>query len=205
METTQGHPQSSKYKSVNPQDNTDDITVQETSTATKLIVLIVGGLGWILFIIFMILYILEVDKHSDSSNCNTTSASTDDANTLSPSISPSEMPSMSPTKSSLPKNLIIIISDGMGQTYNTAYRTYKNISKTTMDKYFKGRYSTAPANPDAITDSAAGATAFALGVPTQNQMVGLDSNGNPHGSILAAAKRQGKGTGLIATKSVTGN
>ena len=37
-----------------------------------------------------------------------------------------------------PKNLIIIIGDGMGQTYNAAYRKYKNITRTTLDQHFKG-------------------------------------------------------------------
>ena len=102
-----------------------------------------------------------------------------------------------------PKNLIIIVSDGMGQTYNTAYRAYKNLNATLIDKHFKGRYSTTPTNNYGITDSAAGATVFAVGEQTHNSFIGLDTFGNPHGSILAAAKRQGKGTGIVVTKSVT--
>ena len=102
-----------------------------------------------------------------------------------------------------PKNLIIVISDGMGQTYNAAYRQYKNMNETLIDEYFKGRYSTAPTNKNGITDSAAGGTVFAIGEQTHNSHIGLDAFGNPRGSILAAAKRQGKGTGLVLTKSVT--
>ena len=56
---------------------------------------------------------------------------------------------------------------------------------------------------DAITDSAAGATVFASRVQTYNDWVGIDSSANPKGSILAAAKMQGKGTGIVCTKSVT--
>eukprot|EP01084_Bolivina_argentea_P142322 250048_1 len=104
---------------------------------------------------------------------------------------------------SIPKNLIIVISDGMGQTYNAAYRKYKNLTRTPMDKYLKGRYSTDPTQSDSITDSASGATVFACGIKTHNGFIGVDRYGNPMGSILAAAKRQGKGTGIIATKSVT--
>eukprot|EP01084_Bolivina_argentea_P297973 513423_1 len=102
-----------------------------------------------------------------------------------------------------PKNLIIIISDGMGQTFNTAYRSYKKLNKTIIDKHFKGRYSTAPSNPNGITDSTASATSFACGVQTRNKFIGIDSNANPKGSILAAAKRKGKGTGIVVTSSVT--
>eukprot|EP01084_Bolivina_argentea_P239273 402202_1 len=104
-----------------------------------------------------------------------------------------------------PKNLIVMIGDGMGTSYNAAYRIYKNRTFNPVDKYFKGRYSTNPTNsyPYGITDSAAGAVPFAAGVQTQNAFLGVDSHMNPVGSILAAAKRQGKGTGIISTKSVT--
>eukprot|EP01084_Bolivina_argentea_P136328 240095_1 len=102
-----------------------------------------------------------------------------------------------------PKNLIVVISDGMGQSYNAAYRLYKQLDETIIDKHFKGRYSTTPTNNFGITDSAAGAVVFASGVQTHNSFLGLDGNANPKGSILAAAKRQGKGTGIVATKSVT--
>ena len=112
-------------------------------------------------------------------------------------------PTSSPTDYATPKNLIIIVSDGMGQTYNAAYRTYKNLTRTTIDKHFKGRYTTKPLNSDGITDSAAGATVFACGVPTRNAYIAVDGDANPKGSILAAAKRQGKGTGIVVTKSVT--
>ena len=124
--------------------------------------------------------------------------------TMEPTRDPTTAPSQSPTATPPPKNLIIIISDGMGQTYNGAYRRYKNLTRTTIDKHFKGRYSTDPTNIDGITDSAAGATVFACGVKTHNSFLCLDGYGNPNASILAAAKRQGKGTGIVATKYITG-
>eukprot|EP01084_Bolivina_argentea_P239274 402204_1 len=104
-----------------------------------------------------------------------------------------------------PKNLIIMIGDGMGTSYNSAYRIYKNRTFNFIDQYFKGRYSTSPSNsyPFGIIDSAAGAVAFASGIQTLNEAVGVDASFNPIGSILAAAKRKGKGTGIVCTKSVT--
>lgn len=112
-----------------------------------------------------------------------------------------------------------------GQSYNAAYRKYKNITRTSLDNVFKGRYSNNPTNLHGVTDSAAGATCFASRVVTHNGFIGVDSSGiifgdfhlftfrssllymfcegNPKGSILAAAKRQGKGTGIVVTKSVT--
>ena len=101
-----------------------------------------------------------------------------------------------------PKNLIIMIGDGMGTIYNTAYRHYKGLQRTSLDNIFKGRYSTDPLN-NTITDSAAGATAFSIGKKTFNGNIGTDIAGNPFGTILEALKRKGKGTGMIVTKSIT--
>ena len=66
-----------------------------------------------------------------------------------------------------PKNLIVMIGDGMGTVYNTAYRFHKNVDRTILDRIFKGRYSTNPLN-NTVTDSAAGATAFSAGTRTFN-------------------------------------
>eukprot|EP01084_Bolivina_argentea_P171761 297584_1 len=101
-----------------------------------------------------------------------------------------------------PKNLIVMIGDGMGTIYNTAYRFYKNQDRTILDEIFKGRYSTNPLNRT-ITDSAAGATAFSTGTKTFNGNIATDISGNPLGTILEALKRKGMGTALIATSSVT--
>lgn len=101
-----------------------------------------------------------------------------------------------------PKNLIVMIGDGMGTVYNTAYRHYKGQDRTILDKIFKGRYSTDPLN-NTITDSAAGAAAFSIGKKTFNGNIATDIAGNPFGTILEALKRKGKGTGLVVTKSVT--
>eukprot|EP00484_Ammonia_sp_Unknown_P011341 CAMPEP_0197078546 /NCGR_PEP_ID=MMETSP1384-20130603/213175_1 /TAXON_ID=29189 /ORGANISM="Ammonia sp." /LENGTH=642 /DNA_ID=CAMNT_0042517413 /DNA_START=18 /DNA_END=1943 /DNA_ORIENTATION=- len=101
-----------------------------------------------------------------------------------------------------PKNLIVMIGDGMGTAFNTAYRLHHNQQRTILDNLYKGRYSTNPLN-NSITDSAAGATAFSTGRKTFNGNIATDIGGNPLGTLLEALKRKGKGTGLIATKSVT--
>eukprot|EP01083_Nonionella_stella_P047858 128096_1 len=41
-------------------------------------------------------------------------------------------------KEQKPKNLIVIVSDGMGQNYNAAYRAYKHLDETVIDKHFRG-------------------------------------------------------------------
>lgn len=53
-----------------------------------------------------------------------------------------------------------------------------------------------------ITDSAAGATAFASGIKTYNGAVGVDNNGNPVPTIFEEISGKGYATGIIATSSV---
>ena len=154
--------------------------------------------GIIIATVFITKSVVENNNDSAASESRTTSTPTTE-----PTTDPTRSPTLQPTATPPPKNLILIISDGMGEIYNSAYRKYKNLTRTTIDNHFKGRYSTDPTNINGITDSAAGATVFACGVKTHNSFVCLDGYGNPKGSILAAAKRQGKGTGLVVTKSVT--
>lgn len=54
-----------------------------------------------------------------------------------------------------------------------------------------------------ITDSAAGATAFACGIKTYNRAIGMDPLKRPCGTVLEAARRQGYKTGLVVTAKIT--
>ena len=54
-----------------------------------------------------------------------------------------------------------------------------------------------------ITDSAAGATAFACGIKTYNRGIGVDPRGRACGTVLEAAKRGGYVTGMVVTSKVT--
>ena len=54
-----------------------------------------------------------------------------------------------------------------------------------------------------MTDSAAGATAFATGVRTYNGAVSVDVDGNPVTTLLEHAKDLRKATGLVTTAQVT--
>src|SRR5690606_14450748 len=69
---------------------------------------------------------------------------------------------------------------------------------------YHGWAHTDPADPeDVVTDSAAGATAFATGVRSYNGAVGVDVDGKPVTSLLERAKKAGKATGLVTTSQVT--
>ena len=67
-----------------------------------------------------------------------------------------------------------------------------------------GLVHTDPADPEqAVTDSAAAATAFATGVKTFNGAIGVDGDGKPVRTLLEDARRAGKATGLVTTSQVT--
>lgn len=109
-----------------------------------------------------------------------------------------------------PKNVIFMVGDGMGPSFNTAYRYYKNqpgakkMTPTAFDKYLKGTNRTYPNDPkENVTDSAAGGTAFSTGTKTYNGAISVDSNKKPVKSVLEQAKEQGKSTGLVTTAELT--
>lgn len=108
-----------------------------------------------------------------------------------------------------PKNIIMIVGDGMGPAYTAAYRYFKdnsqtaNIEKTIFDDILVGRASTYPAPVSGfVTDSAASGTALATGHKSYNGAIGVDVNEKPLQSVLEYAKSIGKSTGLVVTSQI---
>lgn len=108
---------------------------------------------------------------------------------------------ISAQNSTRPKNIIILIGDGMGlpqvsasvlSMKNDPFKKFKHI----------GLINTCSADK-LVTDSAAGATAFAAGKRTANSKLGVDTEGNILESIFEIAKKRKKSTGVIATSSLT--
>ena len=96
-----------------------------------------------------------------------------------------------------PKNVIFLVGDGMGPSFNTAYRYYKNdphakeMTPTAFDSYLKGTNRTYSNDPKQnITDSAAGGTAFSSGHKTYNGAIGVDSNKQKVKTVLERAKKK---------------
>lgn len=128
------------------------------------------------------------------------------------SATPSAVPSSVPSK-----NLIVLIGDGMGPAEVTAARYYakKFLNKDHLELdggYYVGKATTySQASPyttesGAITDSAAAGTAFSTGNKTYNNAISV-SNGEvakPYASVIEAAMKQGKATGLVTTDNITG-
>jgi alkaline phosphatase len=115
----------------------------------------------------------------------------------------------SPEEINTPKNIILIVGDGMGPSYTTAYRMYADdpntpeVEKTVFDRLLVGMASTHPdMDTGYVTDSAAGATALSTGVKTYNGAIGVDANKNPVQTVLELAKIQGRKTGIAVTSQI---
>jgi len=101
-----------------------------------------------------------------------------------------------------PKNVIFLIGDGMGvsQIYAglTANRGHLNLERIKVIGFHKNQ-----ASDNYVTDSAAGATAFATGKQTYNGAIGLDSLRVPATTLLEMAEVKGLATGLVSTCDIT--
>jgi alkaline phosphatase len=101
-----------------------------------------------------------------------------------------------------PKNVILMIGDGMGVAQVTAGRTHKGSLE--LEQFPAGGLAvTHAAGDDYITDSAAGATAYASGVKTSNGMLGMKPDKTRVTTVAELAASLGKRTGIVATCSVT--
>lgn len=101
-----------------------------------------------------------------------------------------------------PKNIILMIGDGMGVAQLTAGRTHKGSLE--LEKFTSGGLSvTHAAGDDYITDSAAGATAYACGIKTNNGMIAVAPDGTRVRTLAELAKEKGKKAGIVAACSIT--
>jgi alkaline phosphatase len=101
-----------------------------------------------------------------------------------------------------PRNIILMVGDGMGcaQIYAglTANHGSLNLERCPVVGFHKNQSA-----DQYITDSAAGATAFACGQKTYNGAIAVDVNRSPLTTILEVAEKHGLSTGLVVTCSVT--
>ncbi|BFM08881.1 alkaline phosphatase [Halioxenophilus aromaticivorans] len=108
-----------------------------------------------------------------------------------------------------PKNVILLVVDGMGPVYTSAYRYFaddpatKQVESTVIDELVVGTASTYPdADRGVITDSAAAATALSSGIKSYNGAIGVDRNHKPVQTMLEMAKAKGKRTGIAVTSQI---
>ena len=100
-----------------------------------------------------------------------------------------------------PKNIILLIGDGMGLTQvSTAYYYQDTPSNFSRFKHI-GLHQNEPTSHK-VTDSAAGATAFSAGVKTYNGAIGVDRDTVSVPTILEMVAADGWSTGVVATSSI---
>ncbi|CAN9250842.1 unnamed protein product [Alternaria alternata] len=107
------------------------------------------------------------------------------------------------------KNLIFMVSDGMGPTslsLTRSFMQYKNGApfneQLVIDQHLIGQSRTRSAS-SLITDSAAGATAFSCAQKSYNGAISVTPDHEPCGTVLEAAKKAGYMTGLVVTTRIT--
>ncbi len=116
---------------------------------------------------------------------------------------PSATGAMNPNAnlSQRPKNIILLIGDGMGMTQITL-GMLANGDKSALESYPVVGIHKPRSYDDLITDSAAAATAFATGKRTYNGAIGVDADTIPVPTILELCESQGMPTGLVATSTI---
>lgn len=104
-----------------------------------------------------------------------------------------------PTKKA--KNIIFMVGDGMGITQISS-GLYSNNNQLHLERINTIGLHKCYAYDDLITDSAAGATAFACGIKTYNGAIGVGPDTIPVQTILEEAELKGLKTGMIATSTI---
>ncbi len=107
------------------------------------------------------------------------------------------------------RNMIFMVSDGMGPTSLSLTRSFRQFQSglppddvLVLDKHLIGSSRTRSTS-SLITDSAAGATAFSCGLKSYNGAISVLPDHSPCGTVLEAAKRAGYMTGLVVTTRIT--
>lgn len=101
-----------------------------------------------------------------------------------------------------PKNIIIMIGDGMGVSQVFAGMT-ANKGELYLNLFKCIGFSRTQSANKYVTDSAAGGTALSTGTRTNNGYIAVDTAGQPLKTILEIAEEKGMATGLIATSTIT--
>lgn len=114
----------------------------------------------------------------------------------------SQVPIAISEKSKAPKNVILLIGDGMGLSQVSSSFYFGNTNPNFERFKHIGLIKTSSQN-GLITDSAAGATAFSAGIKTYNGAIGVDSDTLAVELLTEIAAKKLISTGVVSTSSVT--
>jgi len=112
-----------------------------------------------------------------------------------------DKPGTSMSISEKPKNIILLIGDGMGLSQVSA-SLYYNTGPSNFERFDQVGLIKTSASSDLITDSAASATAYSSGVKTYNGAIGVDKDTTAVETVVETVSKNGLATGLIATSSI---
>ena len=112
------------------------------------------------------------------------------------------------------RNIILMVGDGMGPQQISMLESYAQLAPSSIYKDKKtamsrlsdagtiGLSMTYP-NGSMVVDSASSASQLATGKFSPSEAIGLDQNGDPAETILEAAQKLGKATGLVSDTRLT--
>lgn len=106
-----------------------------------------------------------------------------------------------------PKNIIVIIGDGMGPNDITLAEEYVDgVYKfgLVLNQIKNHGLATTHSADSEVTDSAASGTALSTGVKTNNGYIGKDVNGNDLKTMAEIAREAGKKIGIITDEDLSG-
>lgn len=151
----------------------------------------VGLFAWALIATALVIVIAAMYQHKQASNPKSNGGGWKDG------------------KPSGKRNMIFMVSDGMGPTSLSMTRSFRQAESglpiedvLVLDKYHIGSSRTRSTS-SLITDSAAGATAFSCGFKSYNGAISVLPDHSPCGTVLEAAKKAGYMTGLVVTTRIT--
>jgi len=105
-------------------------------------------------------------------------------------------------KSKNPRNVIMMIGDGMGTSQIFAGLT-ANGGHLFLDNFKQVGFSKTQSSDNYITDSAAGGTALSAGQKTYNGAIAVNTDTVAIKTILEMAEEKGMSTGLVSTSAIT--
>ncbi|MGE4587487.1 MAG: alkaline phosphatase [Mangrovibacterium sp.] len=101
-----------------------------------------------------------------------------------------------------PRNIILMIGDGMGISHIYAGMT-ANGGKLFLNNFSRVGFANTSSASNYVTDSAASGTALSSGEKTYNGAIGVDTDTLRLENVREIAEHRGKATGVVSTSAVT--
>ncbi len=152
--------------------------------------------------LFLLIAVLTFGLHTYAQDSYLNSTSNDDEKTYTGGNSYDVQTFTQTFKVKKPKNVILMIGDGMGVAQVFSGLT-ANKGHLYLENFKNIGFSKTQSADNYITDSAAGGTALSCGVKTYNGAIGVTPDKKPVKTILEKAEEKNLATGLVATSTIT--